>query len=126
MRNPFGCSQRNADERDCSRIIAGLAARKPIWHLPVTEVADPGEDHGDADFIGGCDNFGVADGATRLDDCRGTGLGDGLQAIGEGEEGVGGGDCAVQRETAFMAPNLAASTRLIWPAPTPTVWPKPS
>ena len=91
--------------------------------LAVAEVADSGEDHGDAELVGGCDDFGVADGAAGLDDGGGAGLGDGFEAVGEWEEGVGGGDAAGEGRTAFMAPKRAASTRDIWPAPMPTVWP---
>ena len=89
-------------------------------------MAYAGEDHGDAKAVGGGDDFGVADRASGLDDGGGAGLGDGFEAVGERKEGVGGGDVPARGRTAFMAPKRAASTRDIWPAPMPTVWPWPS
>src|SRR5258708_797139 len=58
----------------------------------------PGEGHGDTQTVGGCDYFGVADRASRLDDGGGTGLGNGFEAVGKGEEGIGGGYAAGERQ----------------------------
>ncbi len=82
---------------------------------------DPGEYHGDAEAVGCFDDLGVADGAAGLNDGGRSGLGDGLKAVGERKERVGGCNGSGQGRTAFMAPKRAASTRLIWPAPMPTV-----
>ena len=54
------------------------------------EMPDAGEDHGDAARVGGGDDFVVAHRAARLDHGGGAGVGGGDQAVGEGEEGVGG------------------------------------
>jgi hypothetical protein len=89
----------------------------------VTEVADAGEQHGQAEAICSRDDFGIALRAAGLDDRRRSGFGDFFDAVGKREKGVGGGDSAFQRSWAFMAPILAESTRDICPAPTPTVWP---
>ena len=64
----------------------------------MAEVADSGEDHGDAESVGGGDDFGIADGAAGLDDGGCSGVRDGFEAVGEWEEGVGGGYAAVERE----------------------------
>src|SRR5580658_450781 len=64
----------------------------------VAEVADAGEDHGEAETVGSGDDFGVALGTSGLDDGGGSGAGDFLDAVGEGEEGVGGSDRALERE----------------------------
>ena len=70
---------------------AGLAA----------EVADAGEDHGEVEAVGGGDDLVVAHGAAGLDDCRGAGLGDDFEAVGEGERSVGGGYRAGEGEDGF-------------------------
>ncbi len=54
----------------------------------VSEVARAGEDHGHAAFVGGGDDFFVADGAAGLDGAGGAGVGGGEESVGEGEEGV--------------------------------------
>ena len=97
------------------------------------EVADAGEDHGEAGFVGGRDDLVVAHRAAGLDDGGGAGFGGGQQAVGEGEEGVGGDDralgqrlgrpAALAASGALQAAMRALSTRLIWPAPMPTVAP---
>ena len=72
--------------------------------------------------------------AAGLDDGGGAGLGGGEQAVGEREEGVGGDDRALGQRRRWRPrprprPLLSArqcalqSTRLIWPAPMPTVAP---
>ena len=93
----------------------------------MAEVPDAGERHGDAAAVGGFDDLWVADGAAGLNDGGGPGVGDDLETVGKGEEGVGGGDGAGEREDSLgMAPKRAASTRDICPAPMPTVWGKPA
>ena len=72
----------------------------------VAEVANAGEEHGQAEAVGGGDDFGVALRASGLNDGGGSGLGDFFDAIGEGEEGVGGGDGAFQRELGFHGADL--------------------
>ena len=65
--------------------------RQPInASRSMPEVAHPGEHHGEARRIGRRDHFLVADRAAGLDHHRCPGLGGGQQAIGEGEEGIGG------------------------------------
>mmetsp|Transcript_22708 Transcript_22708/g.63850 ORF Transcript_22708/g.63850 Transcript_22708/m.63850 type:complete len:218 (+) Transcript_22708:23-676(+) len=56
----------------------------------VAEVSLAGDDHGDSEAISGVDDVLVSDRSPRLDDCGHTGLGGGLQTVGEGEEGVRG------------------------------------
>ncbi len=60
----------------------------------MTEMADAGEDHGNAAVVGGLDDFLIADGAAGLDGAGGAGLGGGDEAIGEWEKGVTGYDAA--------------------------------
>ena len=50
-----------------------------------------------------------------------TGFGQGLHAVGEGEEGVARGGGSPCLSPAFFTAISEESTRLIWPAPTPTV-----
>src|SRR6266567_1813393 len=64
----------------------------------MTEVADAGKEHGQAQAVGGGDDFGIALRTAGLNDGGSSGFGDFFNAIGEGEEGVGGGDGAFQRE----------------------------
>ena len=97
------------------------------------EVPHAGEHHGDAVLVGGGDHLVVAHRAARLDHRRGAGLGRREQAVGEGEEGVRGDDRALGqrlgqagrlgRVLALRAAMREESTRLIWPAPMPTVAP---
>jgi hypothetical protein len=99
----------------------------------VPEVAETGEHHGEAGRVGGGDDLLVPQGSARLDDRRRAGIDGGLKAVGEGEEGVRGGDrapppsftasFAVAASSAFQAAIREESTRLIWPAPTPSVAP---
>ncbi len=97
------------------------------------EVAHAGEDHGNAMLVGSGDDFGVAHRATGLDDRSGAGGDGGEKTIGEGIEGLGSNRRALvsgsERPSAFAASSAfsaamrAESTRLIWPAPMPAVWP---
>jgi hypothetical protein len=75
------------------------------------EVPHARKHHGEAMFVGRGDDFLVAHRTARLDDGGRARLDRRQQAVGEGEEGVGGDDRASGPE----------STRLIWPAPMPTV-----
>ena len=54
----------------------------------VAEVTYSSEDHGKIEPVGGFDHLVIAHGPSGLDDGGRTGLGDYLQAIGEGKEGV--------------------------------------
>jgi len=67
----------------------------------VAEVAGAGEGHGDSAFVGGGDDFCVADGAAGLDGGGGAGFGGGDKAIGEGEEGVTTHDTSFEGELCF-------------------------
>ena len=67
----------------------------------MAEVADAGEDHGEAEAVGGGDHVLVLHRAAGLDDGGGSGCGYGFKAVGEGEEGVGGGDAACERQDGF-------------------------
>jgi hypothetical protein len=92
------------------------------------EVAGAGKDHGHAVFVGGSDDFLVAHRAARLDDGLGAGGGQHVDAVAEREEGIRGDDRTGQVRPACCALMLAIlveSTRLIWPAPTPSVMPPP-
>jgi hypothetical protein len=94
----------------------------------VPEVTGAGKDHGQAMFVGGGDDFFVAHRTARLDDGLGTGFGQHVDAIAEREEGIRGDDRTGQVRPACWALMLAIlveSTRLIWPAPTPSVMPLP-
>lgn len=58
----------------------------------MAEMADTGEDHGQAELIGGFNDFLVIDRASRLDDGGSAGLSYNFQAIWEWEERVRRGD----------------------------------
>src|ERR1700751_1775902 len=72
----------------------------------MTEVAKSGKEHGQAEAVGGCDDFGVALRAPGLDDGGGPDFGDFFHAVGEWEEGIGGGNRAFQRELSLHRANL--------------------
>ena len=75
--------------RGSSRAVQGNRRRRRLLlRILVPEVAHAGEDHGEAGFIGGGDDFIVADGAAGLDDGGGTRFSSSKQAICEGEERV--------------------------------------
>ena len=92
-----------------------------------------GEHHGEAGLVGGLDHLVVAHRAAGLDHRGGAGLRRGEEPVREGEEGVGGDDRALGEalrrppafaaSPAFQAAMREESTRLIWPAPMPTVAP---
>ena len=52
------------------------------------EVAHAREHHGKSRLVGGRDHLGVAHRPSRLDHGGGAGLGDRLQSVREGEEGI--------------------------------------
>src|SRR6185312_13440824 len=66
-------------------MVAASAASMP-------EMPHPREHHRNPRRIGGRDHLGVAERAPWLDHGGGAGLDGGEQAVGEGEEGVGGDD----------------------------------
>src|SRR5438270_4594960 len=67
---------------------------QPLTPAPIPslmpEVANAREGHREAVLVGGCYNFGVAHGASGLDDGGDAVLGGLVNAVAEGEEGVGG------------------------------------
>ena len=118
----------------------------------VTEVAFARKDHHDAAFVGRSDHFVVANRAARLDHAGGTLVNDDVKTVAEREERIGAKRyisclgkpcllllfCKYRRllgeyslplardkpdSAALMAAMRAESTRLIWPAPTPSVIP---
>ena len=124
--------QRKMFGRPGSAASSGACRSRGCASVP--EVAHAGEDHGQARLVGGGDHLVVAHRAAGLDHRGGAGLGRGQQAVGEGEEGVGGDDrsparaarsrpAAFAASSAFQAAMRAESTRLICPAPMPTVAP---
>lgn len=58
----------------------------------VAEVAGGGEEHGDVVFVAGGDGVGVVFGSAGLNDGGDTGSGRLIDAVAEGEEGIGGED----------------------------------
>ena len=76
----------------------GCSTRVTATGSLVAEMADSGEEHGEPETVGGGDDFGIALRAAGLDDGGGSGAGDFFDAVGEWEEGVGGGDRAFERE----------------------------
>ena len=90
------------------------------------EVAPAGERHRDPGPVSRRDHRVVADRAAGLDDGGDAGRGRGLEAVGEGEEGVRGERRSVgcpALAAALRTASSTESTRLIWPAPMPTVAP---
>src|SRR5471032_1568726 len=82
---------------DCSSLVDAFSCAR----ISVAEVAEAGEGHGDAQAVGGGDDFWVFDGAARLDDGRCACFHYGFEAVGEGKKGVGGGYAAGQWEDGF-------------------------
>ena len=62
------------------------------------EVADAGKDHGYAKLVGGGDDVLISYRAAGLNDRSGSGLGYGFKAVGKWEEGIRGGDAALERQ----------------------------
>ena len=93
----------------------------------VPEVADAGEHHRDAALVGGGDHFVVAHRAARLDHARRRRR----RRRRRGRRGTGRTRRDATTEpgsdrpafSALIAAMRAESTRLIWPAPTPSVMP---
>src|ERR1700730_14681948 len=67
----------------------------------VEEVAHAGEDHGEAEVIGGGDDFGIFHGAAWLNNGGGSGFGGFFDAVGEWEEGVRSHGTSLQRALRF-------------------------
>ena len=90
------------------------------------KVAYTGEHHGQPVLVRRGDDFGVAHAAAGLDDRARAGAHDHVEAIPERENAS---DATTEPANsslalcALMAAMRAESTRLIWPAPTPTVIP---
>ena len=83
-----------------------------------------GQYHDQAQLIGSGDDFGVADGATGLDDTAHASGSDRFQTIPEWKEGIAGPRPPPSaRPSALRAASSLASTRLCWPAPIPQATP---
>src|SRR4051812_35781845 len=65
------------------------------------EVPFAGEDHGNVALVRCLDDLSVADGAAGLDDRGDAGVREEVEAVAEGEEGVGGGVGAGGRQDRF-------------------------
>src|SRR5271155_1313104 len=65
-------------------------------HLSMPKVPDARKRHGHPKPVGSLDYLGVANRPPGLNDRRSPGLGNGLQAVGEREKGVGGGHGTLQ------------------------------
>jgi hypothetical protein len=88
------------------------------------EMADAGEHHRDAALVGRGDHLVVANAAARLDDRRGTVVGDDVEPVAKRKERVRRDDGAASDSPAALALIAAIrveSTRLICPAPMPSV-----
>jgi hypothetical protein len=99
-----------------------VGAFKSTRSMPEMPVA--GEDHGHAGGVGGGDDFLVADGAAGLDAGGGSGVDGGLQAVGKGNMASEATMLPLRSSPASLAFQTAMreeSTRLIWPAPMPSV-----
>src|SRR5579859_6356291 len=87
LNQPAGCRCRWTDEASAGS---------------VAEVADSGEDHGEAETVGGGDHVVVLDGTSGLNDGCGSGGCHGLKTVGEREECVGSGDGALERKDSLL------------------------
>src|SRR5258706_9428448 len=67
--------------------------------MSMPEVAHAGEDHGRAALVGRGDHFGVAHAAAGLDERARARVEQHLDAVAEREEGVGGGDRVLERQS---------------------------
>ena len=87
------------------------------------EMPDAGEHHRQAQPVRGLDHFVVAHRSAGLDH-RGRAMFAGSSTpSGNGKKASDPTTVPWSGSTAFIAPILTESTRLIWPAPTPTVCP---
>ena len=88
-------------------------------------MAHAGEHHRDAALVRGGDHLVVAHAAARLDHGDRAVVGDDVEAVAKRKERVGRDDRAGERQARAAAALIAAmrveSTRLIWPAPMPSV-----
>ena len=97
--------------------------------MSVAEVAHAGEDHGDAVLVRGRDHFRVAHAAAGLDHRGGAGFGQRRRA--PSRNGKNASDATTEPSSerpasaALIAAMRALSTRLICPAPTPSVMRSP-
>jgi len=89
----------------------------------MAEMAHPREHHGHAQPVGGRDYFRIVNRPAGLDERRGAVRDRFFDSIGKGKKASDATTVPASGSTAFMAPILTESTRLIWPAPTPTAWP---
>src|SRR5437773_9803190 len=88
-------------------------------------MADSGEHHRHVVLVGRRDDLGVAERAARVDHRRDAGLRDDVEAVAEREKRIGrahGAGPPRPPSRARMTARRAASTRVIWPPPTPTTW----
>ena len=120
------CDPRRLRALPGERVFAAAAADDQDFHPgSVAKVAHAGEHHGDAVLIGGRDDFRIALRAARLNDRVDAELGQGVESVAKRKEGIGGdggADSASDpRLSAFIAAILLLTTRLIWPAPMPSV-----
>ena len=81
------------------------------------------DNHRQSLFICGFDNFSIANRAARLNDRGDPRLRRGIESIPEREERIRRHDATLDRHWAFITASLTESTRLIWPAPIPTICP---
>ena len=81
----------------------------------VPEVTYPREDHRQAQPVRRRNHFLVAHRAARLDHRRCSSLGTASRPSGKGKNASDAATQSLRGRTAFIAPNRAASTRLIWP-----------
>jgi hypothetical protein len=73
----------------------------------MSEVAHASEDHGEAEAVGGFNDFLIAHGSPRLNDRSCACLCDLLYAVGKREKGIGRCDGPLQRELRFHRADLA-------------------
>lgn len=76
-----------------------------LLYFSVSEVPNTRENHCDTQAISGLNDLLVTDRATGLNDRRGAGFGDFLNAVGKREKGVRGGDSSLQRQHSFLRPD---------------------
>lgn len=85
------------------------------------KVTNTGKNHGDSVFVCGVDHFLIADGASGLDDRGDSRLSRRINGVAEGEKASDAMTHPLTSLFAFSTASRAESTRLIWPAPMPTV-----